>query len=54
MNHFLEPIQKVLEEGNESMKWISLYNKGLSIEDIMRSAINNMIKNEEGNNLWFK
>jgi len=54
MNHFLKPIHKVLEEGNESMKWINKYNEGLSIEDIMRSAINNMIKNEEENNLWFK
>ena len=54
MNHFLEPINKVLEDGNESMKWIKKYNEGLSVEDIMRSAINNMIKNEEENNLWFK
>ncbi len=54
MNHFLEPIYKVLEEGNESMKWINKYNEGLSIQDIMQSAINNMIKNEEENNLWFK
>ena len=54
MNHFLEPIHKVLEKGNESMKWINGYNQGLSVEDIMRSAINNMIKNEDENNLWFK
>jgi len=54
MNHFLEPIHKVLEEGNESIKWVNKYNEGLSVEDIMGSAINNMIKNEEENNLWFK
>ena len=54
MNHLLKPIHTVLEEGNESIKWINKYNQGLSIEDIMRSAINNMIKNEEENNLWFK
>ena len=54
MNQYLRPIQKVLEEGNESIKWINKYNKGLSVEDIMRSAINNMIINEEKNNLWFK
>ena len=54
MNHLLVPIQKVLEEGNESIKWIDKYNKGFSVEDIMRSAINNMIKNEEEENLWFK
>ena len=54
MDHFLEPIYKVLEEGNESMRWINKYNEGLSVEDIMQSAINNMIKNEEENNLRFK
>jgi len=54
MDHLLVPIQKVLEEGNESIKWIDKYNKGFSVEDIMRSAINNMIKNEEEENLWFK
>ena len=54
MNHFLEPIYKVLKEGNESIKWIKKYNEGLSVEDIMRSAINNMIKHEQENNLWFK
>ena len=54
MNHFLETINKVLDEGNESMKWINKYNQGSTVEEIMRSAINNMIKNEEKNNLWFK
>ncbi len=54
MNQFLKPIYKVLEEGNESMKWINKYKKGLSVEDIMRSAIKNMIQNEEDNNIWFK
>jgi len=54
MNHFLKPIHKVLVEGNESMKWIKKYNQGFSVEDIMSSAIKNMIKDEEENNLWFK
>ena len=54
MSHFLEPIHKVLEEGNEAIKWINKYKQGFSVEDIMSSAINNMIKNEKENNLWFK
>ncbi len=54
MSHFLKPIYKVLEEGNEAIKWINKYNQGISVEDIMRSAIDNMIKNEQENNLWFK
>ncbi len=51
MNHFLEPIYQVLKEGNESIKWIKKYKQGLSVEDIMRSAINNMIEQEEENKL---
>ena len=54
MNHFLEPIQKVLEDGNDSMQWINKYKKGLSVEDIMQSAINNMVIIEEEKKLWFK
>ena len=47
MNHLLTPIYKVLEEGNQSMKWINQYEKGLSIEQIMKFSIDDMIKNEE-------
>ena len=47
MNHLLKPIYKILEEGNQSMKWINQYNKGLSIEEIMNHSINDMIKREE-------
>ena len=51
MKHLLKPIYKVLEEGNQSMKWINQYEKGLSIEQIMKISIDDMIKNEEDNNL---
>ena len=46
MKHLLEPIYKVLEEGNQSMKWINQFEKGLSIEQIMKISIDDMIKNE--------
>ena len=46
MKHLLNPIYKVLEEGNQSMKWINQYEKGLSIEQIMKNSIEDMIKNE--------
>ena len=39
MKHFLKPIYKVLKEGNQSMKWIDQYEKGLSIEQIMKISI---------------
>ena len=44
MNHLLKPIYKVLEDGNQSMNWIKQYREGLSIEDIMKYAIQQMIK----------
>ena len=47
MDHLLKPIYKVLEEGNQSMKWIKQYKEGLSVEDIMKYAIQDMIKSEE-------
>ncbi len=49
MNYLLRPIYKVLEEGNQSMRWIKQYKEGLSIEDIMRHAVLDMIKGEEEN-----
>ena len=46
MKHLLNPLYKVLEEGNQSMQWINQYEKGLSIEQIMKISIDDMIKNE--------
>jgi hypothetical protein len=42
----LKPIDTVLKEGNQSMKWINQYEKGFSIEQIMKNSIEDMIKNE--------
>jgi len=47
MGYLLKPIYKVLEDGNQSMKWIKQYQKGLSIEAIMKTAIEEMIEVEE-------
>ncbi len=49
MKHLLNPIYKVLEEGNQSMKWINQYKKGLSIEQIMKISIEDMIRSEAEN-----
>ena len=46
MDHLLNPIYKILEEGNQSMKWIEKFNKGFSVESIMKTAINDMHKSE--------
>ena len=47
MKHLLKPIYAVLEDGYQSMKWINQYEKGLSIEQIMKISIEDMIKNED-------
>ena len=47
MTHLLKPIYRVLEEGNQSMRWVNQYEKGLSIEQIMKFSIDDMIKNED-------
>jgi predicted glutamate--cysteine ligase len=49
MKHLFDPIYKVLEEGNQSMKWINQYEKGLSIEQIMQISIEDMIRSEAKN-----
>jgi len=49
MKHLLKPIYAVLEEGNQSMKWIKQYKKGLSIEEIMQISIEEMINTENKN-----
>ena len=50
MKNLLKPIYRVLEEGNQSMKWINQYEKGLSIEQIMKISIDDMI-NDEGDSV---
>ncbi|MDA9693698.1 glutamate--cysteine ligase, partial [Prochlorococcus sp. AH-736-P13] len=47
MKHLLNPIYKVLREGNQSMKWINQYEKGFSIEQIMKISIEDMIRIED-------
>jgi len=46
MKHLLDPIYKVLEEGIQSMNCINQYEKGLSIEQIMKISIEDMIRSE--------
>ena len=46
MKDLMKPIYKVLEEGNQAMKWIKQYEQGFSIEQIMKFSIDDMINNE--------
>ncbi len=49
MKHLLNPIYKVLKEGNQSMQWINQYEKGFTIDQIIKISIEDMIKSENMN-----
>ncbi len=46
MSRTLEPIQEVLNQGNQAMQWIDQYKKGKSIKTIIQEGINNMEREE--------
>jgi predicted glutamate--cysteine ligase len=43
---FLAPIPRLLREGNEAMRWLSLINQGLQPEQVMQQAIVRMQEQE--------
>jgi predicted glutamate--cysteine ligase len=43
---FLTPIPRLLREGNEAMRWLSLINQGLSPTQVMQQAIVRMAEQE--------
>jgi predicted glutamate--cysteine ligase len=43
---FLAPVQRLLREGNEAMRWLSLINQGLSPEQVLQQAIVRMQEQE--------
>ena len=43
----LKPIYQVLEEGNKSIQWINKFNNGYTINEIMKTEIQQMVKSEE-------
>ena len=48
MVHLLRPIELVLDNGNQAMKWLNKYSKGLSIQEILNQSILAM-EDEENN-----
>ncbi|MFM2429834.1 MAG: hypothetical protein RLZZ511_1047 [Cyanobacteriota bacterium] len=43
---FLDPIPRILREGNEAMRWLSLISQGLTPEQVLQSAIVRMQEQE--------
>jgi len=43
----LDPIQEVLDKGNQSMKWLQSFSEGFSIPTILNDSIKEM-KSQEG------
>ncbi len=46
MLHMLEPIFSVLENGNQSMKWLGAYSQGQSMDDLLKESIVQMQEKE--------
>lgn len=43
---FLLPIKKILREGNEAQRWLSLYNQGIDSRTVIRQAIQSTLETE--------
>ena len=44
---FLAPIKRILQTGNEAQKWLNLYDRGYSVEDIIAEAITTAQQQEQ-------
>ena len=47
MFELLQPIESVLNNGNQSMRWLDSYSKGLSIQYLLQQAISEMEQEEK-------
>lgn len=43
---FLLPVKKILREGNEAQRWLSLYNQGIDSRSVIRQAIQATLETE--------
>jgi len=43
---FLLPLKKILREGNEAQRWLSLYNQGIDSRTVIRQAIQTTLETE--------
>ena len=46
MFELLQPIESVLTKGNQSMKWLHSYSKGVSIQSLLQQGIGEMEREE--------
>tara|TARA_B100000579_G_scaffold179808_1_gene146526 strand:- start:131 stop:520 length:390 start_codon:yes stop_codon:yes gene_type:complete len=46
MLDLLQPIESVLNNGNQSMKWLDSYSKGVSIKSLLQQGISEMEREE--------
>lgn len=44
---FLSPLKKILREGNEAQRWLTAYNAGQSVQEILVAAIQTMQTHED-------
>lgn len=43
---FLSPLKRILREGNEAQQWLTLYDKGVDVRDIMLEGMEGMVQQE--------
>ncbi len=46
MVQLLQPIKSVLNNGNQSMRWLEFYSKGASIQSLLQAGISEMEREE--------
>ena len=47
MFELLQPIESVLNNGNQSMRWLDSYSKGVSIQSLLQQGISEMEREEK-------
>lgn len=44
---FFSPVRKILREGNTAQQWLSLYEKGMSVREIISQSTREMVQQEQ-------
>ena len=48
LRHQLEPIQRVLQDGNQAMRWLTAVNSGATLPEVLMAGIRTMADEERG------
>ena len=48
LRHQLEPIERVLQDGNQAMRWLTAVNSGATLPEVLQAGIRTMADEERG------